>query len=117
MDLDNKKPIYVPLFIYYLTTKWLSKYISKHESFNEMVLNNYAKPFSENLVRNSLFFIVSTIAIIILCIQLTIGFIMFTGGAGGINLSILTLFISIPYGIIMLIKEIYLDNKNHSGKL
>jgi hypothetical protein len=99
--------IFLYLFFYYLTTKWLSKYISKHESFNEMVLNNYAKPFSENLVRNSLFFIVCTIAIIILCILLTMSFIMFTGGAGGINLSIMTLFISIPYGIILLIKEIY----------
>ncbi len=109
--------IFLYIFVYYLTTKWLTKYISKHESFNELVLNNYAKPFSDNLVRNILFFIVCTIAIIILCILLTIGFIMFTGGAGGINLSILTLFISIPYGIIMLIKEIYLDNKNHSDKL
>ena len=109
--------MFLYLFVYYLTTKWLSKYISKHESFNEMVLNNYAKPFSENLLRNFGFFIICIIGIIVLCIQLTGGFILLTAGAGDINLSILTLFISIPYGVIILIKEIYLDNKNHSGKL
>jgi hypothetical protein len=106
--------IFLYLVFYFLTTKWLSNYILKHESFNEMVLNNYAKPFSENIVRNFLFFIVCVIGIIVACVQLSIGFIIFTGGAGGINLSILTLFISIPYGIIILIKQLYLNNKVNS---
>ena len=105
--------ILVYLVFYFLTLRWQTKYIINHHSFNEIVLNNFTKPFSKNLFRNLMFFLFCTIGIIVLCIMLTVFFIFLTGGAGNINLSILTLFISIPYGVFMLVKQLYLHNKNN----
>jgi hypothetical protein len=105
------------LFFYFLTLWWQTKYIINHHSFEEIVLNNFTKPFSKNLFRNSMFFLFCIIGIIVLCFMLTIFFMFLTGEAGNINLSILTFFISISYGVFMLVKQIYLYNKNHSGKL
>ena len=88
----------------------MSKFISEHDDFKKIVLNNYRKPFFDNLLRNGAFFIVCLVGICIACVQLTALFSVLTGGFLGINLAILMLFISIPYGVYLLIKSIYLEN-------
>ena len=98
------------LVFYFCVTKWMCKFISKHKDFKELILNNYRYPFFDNLLRNIMFFIVCVIGICIACFQLSALFVILTGGLLEINLAILTLFISIPYGIYFLIKRIYLED-------
>lgn len=108
--------LFAYLVFYFFITKWISKFISEHEDFKELVLNNYRQPFFNNLLRNSAFFIVCIISICISCFLLTALFAILTGGILGINLAILTLFISIPYGIYLLIKRIYIENNKKTEK-
>lgn len=108
--------LFAYLILYFFITKWMSKFILEHEDFKELVLKNYKKPFSYNLLRNVTFFIVCVIGICIACILLTSLFAILTGGFLGINLAILTLTISIPYGVYLLIKSIYLENNQKADK-
>lgn len=101
--------LFTYLVFYFFITRWFSKFISEHEYFKK-VLNNYRKPFFDNLLKNVAFFIVCVIGICIACVQLTALFAVLTGGFLGINLAILTLFISIPYGVYLLVKSIYVEN-------
>lgn len=108
--------LFTYLVFYFFITKWMSKYILEHKDFKELVLNNYKKAFSDNLLRNSTFFILCVIGICIACILLSALFAILTGGILGINLAILTLFISIPYGVYYLIKSICIVNNQVSEK-
>ena len=114
MDCEKHIIIYLFSFLFFIT-KRLSKLISEHEDFKK-ILNNYRKPIFDNLLRNIIFFIVCVIGICIACILLTALFAILTGGFLGINLAILTLFISIPYGVYLLIKSIYIENKQNAEK-
>jgi len=107
--------LFTYLVFYFFITKKLSKFVSEHEDFKK-VLNNYKKPIFDNLLRNVTFFIVCIIGICIACVQLTALFAILTGGFLGINLAVLTLFISIPYGIYLLIKSIYIENNQNAEK-
>ncbi len=107
--------LFTYLVFYFFITKKLSKFVLEHAYFKK-VLDNYRKPIFDNLLINITFFIVCIIGICIACVQLTALFSILTGGFLGVNLAILTLFISIPHGIYLLIKSIYIDNKENSVK-